>query len=201
MLASITPLGERGRRSTWAVTVTAFLFGATWAGAGAGAALGTAGGAVLGAGAGAGDGVGASARLTVLAVALLVGITLELLPHRIPGPRRQVDERWLRQYRGWVYGLGFGAQLGLGVTTVVTSTATYVAILAALLVGGGGEGALVLGIYGALRGATPLAAAGVRRPDQLMALHAGLERRRGAVRRAAIALLSLALVLAVGGAA
>jgi hypothetical protein len=199
MLASITPLGERGRQSTWAVTVTAFLFGATVAGVGAGAALGSAGSAVLGAATG--DGVSASARLTVLAVALLLGITLELLPRRIPGPRRQVDESWLRQYRGWVYGLGFGAQLGLGVTTVVTSTATYVAILAAGLAGGAGDAALVLGLYGAVRGATPLVTAGVRRPDQLMALHAGLEQRRAAVRRAAIALLSLAFVLALGGAA
>jgi hypothetical protein len=201
MLASITPLGERSRQSTWAVTVTAFLFGASAAGAAAGAALGAAGGAVIGAGAGLGDGVSASVRLTALAVALLLGIALELLPHRIPGPWRQVDERWLRQYRGWVYGLGFGAQLGLGVATVVTSTATYVAILAAVLAGDAGDGALVLGLYGAVRGATPLAAAWVRRPDQLMALHAGLERRREPVRRGAIALLGLAFVLAVCGAA
>ena len=54
---------------------------------------------------------------------------------RVPGPRRQVNERWLDEYRGWVYGLGFGAQLGLGVTTIVTSAATYVALFAALLSG------------------------------------------------------------------
>ena len=53
----------------------------------------------------------------------------------VPGPRRQVDERWLDEYRGWVYGAGYGAQLGLGVTTVVSSAATYVALLAAFLTG------------------------------------------------------------------
>ena len=37
------------------------------------------------------------------------------------------------EFRGWVYGLGYGAQLGLGVSTVVSSAATYVALLAALL--------------------------------------------------------------------
>ena len=33
MLASITPLGERGRQSSWTVTVTAFLIGAGATGA------------------------------------------------------------------------------------------------------------------------------------------------------------------------
>ena len=40
MLASITPLGERGRNATWAITVTAFTVGATLAGAAVGALLG-----------------------------------------------------------------------------------------------------------------------------------------------------------------
>ena len=61
---------------------------------------------------------------------LAAAVLLELLPGRMPGPRRQVNERWLDEYRGWVYGLGFGAQLGLGVSTVVSSAATYVAIIA-----------------------------------------------------------------------
>ena len=33
---------------------------------------------------------------------------------------------WLGRYRSWVYGLGFGVQLGAGVTTVVVSSAVYV---------------------------------------------------------------------------
>src|SRR5438067_2454014 len=43
MLASITPLGERGRHATWGVTVTAFLLGSVLAGLVVGAALGAAG--------------------------------------------------------------------------------------------------------------------------------------------------------------
>ena len=43
MLASITPLGERGRDSRWGVTVTAFVLGATAAGAALGAVMGLAG--------------------------------------------------------------------------------------------------------------------------------------------------------------
>jgi len=189
MLASITPLGERGRQSRWAVTVGAFLLGATAAGAGAGALLGGAGGVLLGAAA------GARIRLGVLAAALLVAVALDLL-RAVPGPRRQVNERWLDEFRGWVYGLGYGAQLGLGVTTVVSSAATYVAMLAAFLAGGAAQGALVLGCFGAVRGLMPLAAAHVRRPDQLLALHARLDRWRGPAARLWPALLAGVLVLA-----
>jgi hypothetical protein len=193
MLASITPLGERGRRSRWGPTVTAFVLGAAAAGAGAGAVLGAAGALALGdAGGVSGD---AHHRLAVLAGALLLAVALDTL-RKVPGPRRQVNERWLDEFRGWVYGLGFGAQLGLGVTTIVSSAATYVAMLAAFLTGSVGGGALVLGCFGLVRGLTPLAAARVRRPEQLMSMHARLERWRGPMSRAAPALLACAFVLA-----
>ena len=191
MLASITPLGERGRQSSWGVTVTAFLIGATAAGAGVGALLGTAGGLILI------DGSG-HARLAALAAALLLAVVLDVM-RAVPGPRRQVNERWLDEFRGWVYGLGFGAQLGLGITTVVSSAATYVALLAAFLTGSALGGALVLGCFGLVRGITPLAAAGVRGPDQLMAMHARLDRWRGAAAYAWPALMTAALVLAGAG--
>jgi hypothetical protein len=189
MLASITPLGERGRRSRWPVTATAFLLGASAAGAGAGALVGAAGGLLLGGSA------GARTRLAVLAVALLLAVALDLM-HAVPGPRRQVNERWLDQFRGWLYGLGFGAQLGLGIVTVVSSAATYVALLAAFLAGGAGRGALVLGCFGAARGLMPLATASVNRPDQLIAMHARMERWRVPGARLSPALLAAVLVLA-----
>ena len=195
MLASITPLGERGRQSNWTVTVSAFLVGATTAGAAAGALLGAAGGLVLGEAPAADGSSGARARLAVMAVALLVAVALDVM-RAVPGPRRQVDERWLDEFRGWVYGLGFGAQLGLGITTVVSSAATYVAMLAAFLTGSAWGGALVLGCFGLVRGLTPLAAARVRRPDQLMSLHARLDRWRAPAARAWPALMTGALVLA-----
>ena len=82
MLASITPLGERGRRSTWGVTVTAFALGATLAGAAAGAAVAWLGALVL---PGAAD---SRARLAVLAAALLIALALDAIPRAVPGPRR-----------------------------------------------------------------------------------------------------------------
>ncbi len=204
MLASITPLGERGRQAHWGVTITAFALGAAGAGALAGAGAGAVGEiasrALAGGGAArASDALGAHSRLAVLAVGLLAAIMLDAGARPVPGPRRQVDERWLDDYRGWVYGLGFGAQLGLGVTTVVTSAATYVALLAALLTADPLRGAVIVGCYGAIRGLTPLAAAGVRAPGQLLLMHRRLDRGRGATDRACMLVLVAIFALAVAG--
>jgi hypothetical protein len=194
MLSSITPLGERGRGSIWAVTVSAFAFGATLTGAAAGFAAGGFGALILPAA------VGTRGRLAVLALALAAAALLDGLRGAAPGPDRQVNERWLDEYRGWVYGLGYGAQLGLGVTTVVSSAGTYVALLAALLTRDPLAGAAIAGSYGAIRGLTPLAAARVRTPRQLFALHAGLTRWSGRARWLGVAGLAASSLLAVCGA-
>jgi|SRR5947209_38953 len=193
MLASITPLGERGRGATWSVTISAFVIAATAAGAALGALLGLLGHAALG-------GVGGRERLAGLALALAVALVLDLRPSGAPGPRRQVNERWLDEFRGWVYGLGFGAQLGLGVSTVVTSAATYAAFLAAFLTANAGRGALVLGCFGAVRGLTPLVAAHVRRPDQLLSLHRRVERWRAPAARLQLGAVGAILLASLTGA-
>jgi hypothetical protein len=193
MLASITPLGERGRQSTWGVTVSAFALGALGTAAAAGALLGEIGALAVP------RGLAAEPRLAVL-VAVLVGcLLLDTAPASVPGPRRQVNPRWLDEYRGWVYGLGYGAQLGLGVTTVVSSAATYGALAAALLSGSALGGAVVMGGYGAVRGLTPLAAARVHTTGQLLAAHRALERWRGAVRWGARGALGMASLVALIG--
>jgi hypothetical protein len=195
MLASITPLGERGRHRRWGITVTAFVIGSTASAAAAGALLGAAGGLVPS------RTLDSEGRLAVLAAVGLLALALDAGPVRVPGPRRQVNERWLDQYRGWVYGLGFGAQLGLGVTTVVTSAATYVALVAAFLSGAPDRGALVFGCYGAVRGLSLLAAAHVQSPVQLRALHRAIDRWRTTSTRCGIGLLGVIAVLALIGSA
>lgn len=195
MLASITPLGERGRRSTWGVTVTAFALGAIVAAVAAGALLG-----MLGAAAGLAA-VSMRARLAILAGAVAVAVAIDASGRGAPGPRRQVDERWLDRYRGWVYGLGYGSQLGLAVTTVVSSAATYVAMVAAFLSAGAAYGAIILGCYGAVRGLTPLAAAHVRSQRQLIDLHRGLARWRVPVQWGTVGVQVALLASAVAAAA
>ena len=173
MLASITPLGERGRNAHWSLTVVAFAVGATVAGAALGAALAALGQPIVPGSAG-----DARWRLIVRRGGAAGGDRARPRRRTVPGPHRQVNERWMDEYRGWVYGLGFGIQLGLGVTTVVTSAATYVALLAAFLAPSVAGGALIMGCFGAARGLTLLAGAGIRTPPQLVALHRRLRRWR-----------------------
>lgn len=186
MLASITPLGERGRRSSWGITTGAHMFGALVGGAIVGTLAGLAGWLLVG-------GVPAHVRVAALAAALAVGLVYELARGGVPGPRRQVDERWLDRYRGWVYGVGYGAQLGAGVTTVVVSSAVYAVPLAALLSARPATGGVIGAVAGALRGATVLAAARVVTPERLIAFHTRMRATERPVRTVSlIAQLGLA---------
>src|SRR5205807_4975549 len=129
MLASIAPLGERARGSRWGVTVVFFAAGSVVAAVAVGALTGELGRLTWPGPSGRWE-----PRLAVLAVALAAAIALDAGAGagaggiRIPSVRRQVNEDWLREYRGWVYGLGFGLQLGLGVSTIVTTAAVYVTL-------------------------------------------------------------------------
>jgi hypothetical protein len=185
MLGSITPLGERGRRSRWAVTMTAFVAGSVAGGAAFGAALGW-----LGALGRAAFGWTPGGRLLALGVAVLVGAVfdLRLLGATLPTVHRQVDERWLDRYRGWVYGVGFGVQLGLGVVTIVVTAAIYATFAAAFLSGSAARGALIGGAFGLFRAATSFSVARVRSPGQLALVDARLRRLDRPSRRATTAL-------------
>jgi hypothetical protein len=191
VLGSITPLGERGRQARWAITVGAYLVGSAAAGAALGALAGLLGSVAV-------DGIGTAPRLGILAAAALVGALLDSgrTPLRLPTVRRQVDDAWMRAYRGWVYGLGFGLQLGLGVVTIVTSATVYLTFLAAFLAAGPGAGALVGLVFGAARALPLLAVKDVRTPRQLGALEARLRRLEPPARRLALG-AQIALVAAI----
>jgi hypothetical protein len=198
MLASITPLGERGRRSRWGVTVTAFVLASTLAGAAVGALAGWLGRLLLGA-----AGPGERWRLGVLAALIAGGLLLDLRPGRLrlPTVRRQVNEDWLYTYRGWVYGAGFGAQLGSGVVTIVTSATVYLVPAAAFVSSAPALGLLAGACFGALRGASVLPGVSARDTPALVRLHDRLAAWDPASRRltllAQAAMLVLAIVLAV----
>ena len=147
MLSSIHPLGERTRNNRWGLTVAYYLTG------------GLMGGLVLGAIAG---GIGwlglawwdptPSGRATVMAAILAVALAWDLSGLTIPTIHRQVNEDWLSMYRSWVYGGGFGFQLGLGVVTIVTTTAVYAMIALAILSAQPVGGAVIGGVFGLVRG-------------------------------------------------
>ena len=170
MLASINPLGERGRNQHYRLTVTAYVVGSTVAGALLGALLGLVGSPIE----------SHLVGLGVVAAVAVVGLALDAHAFglRVPGPRRQVNENWLVTYRGWVYGGGFGAQLGLAFLTIVTASATWVAFACALFAGNAGAGAVIGAVFGLARALPILSAARVRDPAALRALVRRLERVR-----------------------
>jgi hypothetical protein len=191
MLASITPLGERGRGSRYGITVASFALAALAGGVALGAALGAFGSLVVPAS------LSWRARAAVLAVAAAVALAVDVRGRGVRGPRRQVDVAWLDAFRGWVYGGAYGFQLGLVLVTVISSAATYVAVLAALLSGEGWRGALVMGCSGAIRGATPLLAARIDRPERLMRFQARFTAAAPLAARAGAVALAIVLAAAV----
>jgi hypothetical protein len=168
MLASITPLGERSRGFSWALTASAFAVGTVTAGALAGAA----------------------ATLAVDATPMR---------SRLPTTRRQVNEDWLTRYRGWVYGVAFGAQLGAGVVTVVTSAAIYAAALGAVLSGTPVAGTVVGAAFGATRALALVPAHGAADPVGLVRLHDRLGRAEAPARMIVVAAEVVAVAVVAGG--
>src|SRR4051794_18867598 len=188
MLASIHPLGERARGQSFAVTVTAYTIGSFVGAATFGALLGALGAAVFGDG---GDGF----RLGILAGAAVLAALVDRSGRRIPSSHRQVNEDWLTEYRGWVYGLGFGLQLGLGVVTIVTTAAVYLTWVGALLSARPGAGAVIGVAFGAARALPVLAGGRLRTPAAVGARGRALESAAG--RFAAVTVVA-ELVVAVG---
>ncbi len=193
MLSSITPLGERGRGQRFGVTTASLLVGAAAAGTAIGVALGAIGAALP---------LDGTQRLVALALAAAVGLAIDLLPgRRLPTHLRQVDERWLHRYRGWVYGLSFGVQLGSGVATVITASAVYLTLAGAALAPSLGAGALVGGVFGAIRGASVLLAWRVDTPARLLGFHRVLGRLERPATVATLALQAAAVAAALALAA
>ena len=191
MLASLTPLGERSRGSSWPVTAAAYAVGAIGGSALRGAGLGLIGALLPG-----GDGWRGNALLAVLAIALLVDATP--LRRRLPLTRRQVNEDWLMRYRGWVYGIGFGSQLGLGFTTLAASAAVYATFACELLSGKPVTGALIGIVFGAVKALALLPARRAVDPATLGELHRRLTRLEPSVASAIVAVQLLALLGVIG---
>ena len=189
MLSSIHPLGERGKGNRFAVTATAFVVGATVAGATLGALLGALGILV-------GLVVDGTAAVAIVALAALAGAVYERSGRRLPSIPRQVDENWLHEYRGWVYGAGYGFQLGAGVLTYITSAAVHVALVAAVLAGHP-LGALAIGTaFGLTRGLSLVPARRIESPAQLVSFHRRLQRSAGTTRLASTSILGCSALVA-----
>lgn len=165
MLSSITPLGERGRNNRFVIAASFFVVGSVAGGVTTGAVAGAVGQAAVPS-APIFDGV-----MIVLLALVGAGLDARVAGLRLPTITRQVDERWLQKYRGWVYGLGFGFQLGTGLATIVSSAAVYLMVIAAVLTRSVGAGVLIGAVFGTVRGLSILLARRVGTYDELRQLH------------------------------
>jgi len=189
MLSSIHPLGERGRGNRWALTAAAFVVGSVVAGSGAGAVLGVAGGYLR---------LGLRTSLWIVGIVAALAVTLDSVRVTPPGPKRQVNERWIGAYRGWVYGASFGVQLGCGVATYIVTWLVYAAAVAALASGNPTAGALIGVTFGVVRAAPLVAARWIDRPSRLGAFHRKMATLGPQVRMLSIVIGAAASVAAIG---
>lgn len=187
MLSSIHPFGERARQQRYGTTASAFLLGSAIGGIVLGAVLAAFAAAV-----------GVLGSLPYVAMAVLVVAALwELLRLPVPSIARQVNEDWLTRYRGWVYGIGFGVQLGVGFATYVKSSLTYGVALAAVLYGSPSVALLAGAVFGLVRGLSIFLTRRVETPGRLREMFSqiGQTQRRmqilGSAGVAAFALIGL----------
>jgi len=196
MLSTITPIGERGRNHRYYSTATWFVLGAVLGGATLGLGM-----ALLAVGASALD-VSASTALGLSAVLAAVSIAsdLKLGGFRLPSHTRQVNETWLDQFRSWVYGGGFGWQIGVGLATYVTTSAVYLMIAMAALTGSPMV-AFSIGVgFGLVRGLAVFVGRHLTTPERLFALHRRLDELLPTAQRGIVLVQAVVLAIAAGAA-
>lgn len=195
MLSTITPMAERSRGRRWGLTAAWFILGATLGGATLGA-LAVACASVVGL-----LDLPARAVLGTAAVLALVTAGMDLgIGTRMPHHRRQVDELWLDQFRSWVYGIGFGFQIGTGLMTYIMTAAVYLTVMMAALTGSVVTAMALALLFGATRGAAILLGAGLTEPDRLRRFHRRFEALGPAVRLGVIGVQIAVAVVASGAA-
>lgn len=193
MLSTITPLSESGRGHRYAGTAAWFVAGAVVGGAtlGSGAALLAAGVAVLG------PSVVVAAGLAAAAAVVAAAGDAGLTSIRFPLFRRQVNERWLDQYRPWFYGAGFGWQVGVGLATYIMTAGVFLTVAVAVLTAQPAAALLICTAFGVARGLTVLLTRRLRSPQSLRSFHRRFGRLEAPVRVATIAVeVAAAVVLA-----
>jgi hypothetical protein len=195
MLSTITPFSERAKGHSYRSTAAWFVLGATVGGATLGSVM-----FLLALGV-------HSLHLSAAATgALAFGAALVAAASdsgvagaRLPVHRRQVNERWLDQYRSWVYGSGFGWQIGNGLSTYITSAALYLMVVLGALTATA-PAALAIGIgFGLVRGLAVLLTRHLGDPASLRSFHRRFADAGPRVGRAVVAVeLVAAAVIAAG---
>ena len=167
MLATVTPLAEGGRGHRYRSTATWFIAGATVGGATLGLVM-----AALALGVRAASLSTVALALVAVSVALLAAASdTRLGGFRLPFHSRQVNERWLDQFRPWVYGVGFGWQIGAGLVTYIKTASLYLMMVLAALTANPLVAFAIGALFGLTRGLAVLLGRTITSPDALAAFH------------------------------
>jgi hypothetical protein len=200
MLSSIHPLGESGRGNRFRRTATAFAVGSAVGGILVGSLVGLVGFAIR-----AVLSISQETSLVAVCVVGIVALGFDLTGRALPSVHRQVNEDWLSEFRGWVYGFGFGVQLGAGVATYITSAAVLLWLSTIMLSGSLAGSVLIGATFGLTRGLSLVPARSIDSPARLVDFHHCLHRSAPVVRIGGSAVLVVVTMaagaLAVGSVA
>jgi hypothetical protein len=184
MLSTITPLAEQGRGHRYRSTAAWFVFGAVLGGA----TLGVAAAGLAGL-------VGLMGLTTAAALGVATGFAVltavsDLQPFglHLPIHPRQVNELWLGKFRSWVYGAGFGWQIGTGFLTYIMTGAVYLTVALAALTGQPLVAFAICTTFGLFRGLAILFGSTITSPERLVAFHRRFDALAEPVRRGVIGL-------------
>ncbi len=191
MLSTITPFAERSKGHRFGATCAWFVLGATLGGLALGGLMAALAAAVDAAGTS--PTVVASVGLAAALVALVSDTGIAGV--RLPVHYRQVNERWLDAYRPWVYGAGFGFQIGTGLATYITTAAVYLLVVLGALTGDPVVALALGGAFGLVRGLAVTLTRRVSTPQELLGFHRRFATRLPWAHRTVAAVVSVAVVV------
>ncbi len=191
MLASITPLSEVGRGHRFRTTAVWYVAGSVMGGVTLGLCVAGLTVAV--------DRISLTSRAVTLvglaASAVAVLSDSRLVGFQLPVHHRQVNERWLDRFRPWVYGAGFGWQIGTGLATYIMTSAVYLMIVLSALSGQPLLGVLVGALFGLVRGLSVYLGRQITSTEALSAFHRRFFTFGPTARRVTVAVEVVATVL------
>jgi MFS family permease len=194
MLSTITPIGEQARGARFATSATWFVVGGVAGGATLGGVL-----ALVAVGIGALHLTAATIGIVAALAAILAAVSdSRIAGAQIPIHRRQVNEVWLDRFRPWVYGAGFGWQIGSGVVTYIMTAAVYLIAVLAIMTGNPWTALGVGVLFGTVRGLAVLLARGITTPARLASFHRRFAELEPVSRRV-IVVMELAVASVVAG--
>jgi hypothetical protein len=192
MLSSLTSFGEASRGNRYSVASTAFVAAALVGGLCLGLALAV---PALAIGA---IGLTPTGTAAVVAIAAAVTIAADFGFLKTPRIPRQVDESWFGQFRPWVYGAGYGWQIGAGLATYVMTNAVYLMLVVGVMTTNPWIATCVGALFGGIRGLTLLIGWRLVDPAKIRSLHRRLDTLEPASR--VLAISGQVVVLAVAAA-